>query len=177
MARKIALLRGINVGGKRKILMADLRALCESLGWKDVESYIQSGNLVFASDKTSNVLEEELHLAIEEQYGYEVPVIVRTSEELENTVANNPFLSEKPIEHLFLTFLQDKPSTKNIEKTLSYNYAPDLFHIHDKEVYLYCEGKYHKSKLTNSFFENKLKVKASTRNWKTVLTLLEKSKM
>ncbi len=173
MRRRIALLRGINVGGRKKILMADLRSLCETMGWRDVKSYIQSGNLIFDSDKTSASLEHMLQKVLLEKYGFEVPVIVRSPEELQISITKNPFLNkDMDINRLHLTLLQSRPSADKVERTRTYHYEPDRFHIDDKEVFIYCEGKFHLSKLTNSFFEKKLNVAATTRNWKTVMKLL-----
>src|SRR5690625_2933054 len=90
MNRKIGILRGINVGGKRKILMADLKSLCEELGLKNVTTYIQSGNLIFNSDKPNSELENKLEKAITEKFGFDVPVIVRTEKELESSIRKNP---------------------------------------------------------------------------------------
>ncbi len=177
MNKKIAILRGINVGGKRKILMADLKSLCEKLGMKSVRTYIQSGNLIFNSDKKSFELENDLEKAITENYGFDVPVIVRTEKEFGNAINNNPFFDDNTdIKQLHLTFLKEKPKKENIENTLTRNYEPDKFKIDDKDVFIFCAGKYHKSKLTNIFFEKQLKVGATTRNWKTVLKLWELSK-
>ena len=172
MNKKITILKGINVGGKRKILMADLKSMCEKLGLKNVTTYIQSGNLIFNSDKPNSELENDLERAISEKYGFDVPVIVRTEKELENSIDNNPFFNkDADIKQLHLTFLKE-----NIEKTLNFNYEPDKFKIDDKDSFVFCAGKYHESKLTNNFFEKQLKVGATTRNWKTVLKLSELSK-
>ncbi len=177
MNRKIGILRGINVGGKRKILMTDLKSMCEKLGLKNVTTYIQSGNLIFSSDKPNSELENDLEKAITEKYGFDVPVIVRTEKELENSINNNPFFDkENDIKQLHLTFLKEKPNKENLEKTLTFNYEPDKFKIYDKDVFIFCAGKYHESKLTNNFFEKRLKVGATTRNWKTVMKLSELSK-
>lgn len=177
MNRKIGILRGINVGGKRKILMADLKSLCEELGLKNVTTYIQSGNLIFNSDKPNSDLENELEKAIFEKYGFDVPVIVRTERELENSINNNPFFDKGTgIKQLHLTFLKEKPNKENIDKAVTVSYEPDKFKIDDKDVFICCAGKYHESKLTNTFFEKQLKVGATTRNWKTVMKLLELSK-
>lgn len=177
MEKKIAILRGINVGGKRKILMADLRSLLEGLGFSDVSTYIQSGNAFFSSQTKSTDLEiaDEIQKAILEKYGFEVPVIVRTAKSIANAIKNNPFYEDEStdISKLHLTFLKEKPSDENRLKTETYNYEPDKFIISGSDTFIYCEGKYHKSKLTNNFFEKKLKVSATTRNWKTVLKLLE----
>lgn len=177
MNRKIAILRGINVGGKRKILMADLKSLCKKLEWKNVETYIQSGNLIFNSDKSNSELENQLEKAIFRKYGFDVPVIVRDSKGLQNSVDKNPFyVEDADINQLHITFLKEKPTQENIEKIVKYNYGSDKFKIMDKDVFIFCEGKYHQSKLTNNVFENKLKTGATTRNWKTVLKLVELSK-
>jgi len=174
MNRKIAILRGINVGGKRKILMADLKSICEKLGLKKVTTYIQSGNLIFESEKSNSELENELEKAISEKYGFDVPVIVRMQKELEHSIKNNPFFGkDADINQLHLTFLKEKPNKVNFDKILNFNCDPDNFKIIDKDVFIFCTGKYHESKLTNNFFEKQLKVGATTRNWKTVLKLFE----
>lgn len=177
MNQKIALLRGINVGGKRKILMTDLKSLCETLDLKNVKTYIQSGNLIFNSDRKNDEIENDLEKAIKANFGFDVPVIIRSVKELETTINKNPFTEKLvDINQLHLTFLKEKPIKEAIEKTLSYHYKPDKFKIDNKEVFIICAGKYHKSKLTNTFFEKHLNVAATTRNWKTVLKLSELSK-
>ncbi len=177
MHKKIAILRGINVGGKRKILMADLKALCNALIWNDVKTYIQSGNVIFNSDKENPELEHELEKAITQKYGFDVPVIVINAEELQRMVDKNPFVDENTdISHLHLTFLKQNAIQENIDHIRTYDFEPDKFEIDNQAIFVYCEGKYHQSKLTNNFFEKKLKVGATTRNWKTVLKLLELSK-
>ncbi len=176
MSQKLALLRGINVGGKRKVLMADLKDLVRSLGGKEVQTYIQSGNLIFSSDQSNSDIESSLEKAIRQQYGFEVPVVVRETTDIPLWIAQNPFFKEdRDIPHLHLTFLKKAPLEEDIAVVNSYDYTPDRFHLGDQEVYVYCEGKYHQSKLTNNFFEKKLKVGATTRNWKTILKLQELS--
>ncbi|MCG8579443.1 MAG: DUF1697 domain-containing protein [Bacteroidales bacterium] len=176
MNRRIAILRGINVGGKRKILMNDLKSLCQQLGWKHVETYIQSGNVIFESDYPGVELEMALEQAIKEHYGFDVPVIVRTSKEIKALADNNPFNGkESDITQLHLTFLKETPSNECVKKLNAYNVHPDRIQVVEKDVYMQCLGKYHQSKLTNNFFEKNLKVGATTRNWKTVLKLKELS--
>ena len=179
MSRRIAILRGINVGGKRKILMADLRGLFEKMKFSNISTYIQSGNVFFNVKSEPNNLElsQKIEEAIKKEFGLEVPVIVRTPKEIEVAINQNPFYqSNSDITSLHLTFLQEKPTEENRQTTAAYNYEPDQFLIEGKEVFIYCAGKYHRSKLTNNFFEKKLKVRATTRNWKTVLKLLELGK-
>jgi len=176
MNKNIAILRGINVGGRRKILMADLRELFAKLGFTNITTYIQSGNVFFNSKTplTNIEMEDKIAQAISEQYGFEVPVIIRSAQEIADAVKNSPFFQDQTIKvtPLHLTFLKEIPSEENLLKIATYNYEPDKFVIQGANVFLYCEGKYHKSKLTNNFFEKKLKVAATTRNWKTVLQLL-----
>ncbi len=177
MNKKIAILRGINVGGKRKILMNDLKSLCEKLGLEKTETYIQSGNLLFNSEKNNSELEEILKQSIRDTFGFEVPVFVRNSKELETTVSRNPFFDQNAdINQLHLTFLKEKPAMENLDKIQFYNDEPDKFKLVETDVFIFCKGKYHESKLSNTFFEKKLNVEATTRNWKTVLKLLELSK-
>ena len=154
--------------------MADLKSMCEKLELKNVKTYIQSGNLIFNSDRQNSDLENELEKAILENFGFKVPVIVRTEKELETSIKNNPFFDKDvDINQLHLTFLKEKPSQDDVDKILTYNYEPDDFKIKDKDTFIFCSGKYHQSRLTNSFFEKQLMVGATTRNWKTVMKLSE----
>ena len=180
MSKKIAILRGINVGGKRKILMKDLKVLFAAMGHQNISTYIQSGNVFFEADPSIQHLElaKQISESIQAKYGFDVPVIVRTHEELAAAIQNNPFYREDPeaLTQYHLTFLNEKPTSENQAQTASYDYTPDQFVIKDKEVFIKCAGKYHQTKLSNNFFEKKLKVQATTRNWKTVLKLFELSK-
>ncbi|MFK8006001.1 MAG: DUF1697 domain-containing protein [Saprospiraceae bacterium] len=179
MTKYISILRGINVGGKRKILMADLKELYKSLGFENIITYIQSGNVIFESKKknNNNVFTRKIKEAIFEKYGFDVPVIIRSVKEIKSIVKNHPFEKKEgcQIENLCLTFLSEIPTAENLEKINTYDYAPDLFQIIEDNAFIFIQGKYHQSKLTNNFFEKKLKVSATTRNWKTVNKLLELS--
>lgn len=179
MDKKIAILRGINVGGKRKILMVDLKSLFEEIGYSEISTYIQSGNVIFTSADKSDEKEmaNRIEKAIEEKFGFEVPVIVRTAKDLQKTLSNNPYYKdgEMDISPLHITFLAQNPSGESLDKIKTFDFPPDKYTIEGKDVFIYCEGKYHQSRLTNNFFENKLKVKATTRNLKTVKKLCELS--
>ena len=154
MSHKIAILRGINVGGKRKVLMSDLKALCKELDWKNVRTYIQSGNIIFNSNKKHTELETSLEKIIKDKYDFEVPVIVRSSEDLQLLINKNPYDNENTdIKQLHLTFLKVQPTKENIKHLLTYNFEPDKFEIWNKEVFIFCKGKYHKSKVSNGFIE------------------------
>ncbi|MGB0837409.1 MAG: DUF1697 domain-containing protein [Flavobacteriaceae bacterium] len=174
---KIALLRGINVGGKRKILMADLKALCVSLGFEWVQTYIQSGNIIFKSNLDNEVLASQLELGIQEIFQLEVPVQIKDSSDLEMALKKNPFYNAPTdIKQLHVTFLKQAPSLDSYENLQSKYPSKDQFKIYQDQVYLLCKGKYHQSKYSNQFFEKHLKTPATTRNWKTVLKLIELSK-
>jgi uncharacterized protein (DUF1697 family) len=173
----ISILRGINVSGARKIAMADLKALYENLHLKQVTTYIQSGNVIFSTDKkiAASTLINQIETAIQKKYNFEVPVIIRTAEEMENIIAQNPFLKEKNIniEKLHVTFLGDQPAEENTHRLKTIDFPPDRFIMKGKEIYIYCPDSYGNTKLSNNFFENRLKVSATTRNWKSVNKLVE----
>jgi uncharacterized protein (DUF1697 family) len=174
MATYLSILRGINVSGQKMIKMADLKALYETLGFKNITTYIQSGNVVFES-KTKKNLAALIEQKIKNTFGFDVPVIVLTQREMQAIVEQNPFLKEKNIEldRLYVTFLAETPLAENLTKIATYDYSPEVFVIKEKAAYLYCPKGYGNTKLSNSFFENKLKVKATTRNWNTTNKLFE----
>jgi uncharacterized protein (DUF1697 family) len=180
MSKYIAILRGVNVGTGRKVPMADLKKLCESLGLKNVQTYIQSGNLIFelAQPEPISALETRLQKAFSETFGFEIPVLIRTAEEWADSIAQNPFLKEEnvDIDRLHLTCLKELPSPELMEKIKTYQYLPDRYEIIGRNVFIFCAAGYGTSKLVNSFFESKLKISATTRNWKTVMQLNELAK-
>lgn len=172
----ISTLRGINVSGQKKVIMADLKALYENLGFENVTTYIQSGNVIFSSKVNSSaVLSKEIAGAIEGQYGFAVPITIRTREEIKKLIGGNPFLTRKNIDlsNLHVTFLESKPEPEQIKSLESIDSKGDEFSISGNEIYLYCPGGYGKTKLSNNFIESRLKQSATTRNWKTVNTLYE----
>lgn len=173
----ISILRGINVSGQKKILMADLKSLYESQKFSDVSTYIQSGNVSFkTNEKLSDVqLAQKIEKAIYKKYSFEVPVIIRNEDELIKITSSNPFLKEKSIDikKLHVTFLSQIPDNAEIKNITEVDYSPDRFIITGKEIYLHIPESYGETKLSNNFFEKKLKVKATTRNWNTVNQLLE----
>lgn len=176
MATYISILRGINVSGQKKVPMKELHSLYQSLGFSDVATYIQSGNVVFKTvDKNPKDLVSLIEEKINGHFGFRVPVLVRSAEEMKQVLGSNPFLAEKGIEEdkLHVTFLDELPVQANIDKLNSYDFPPDRFTLSGKEVYVYCPNGYGRTKIHNNFFENKLKVGATTRNWKTVNTLAE----
>ncbi|WP_289053103.1 DUF1697 domain-containing protein [Carboxylicivirga marina] len=174
MSQYISILRGINVGGKRKILMKDLKQSLEKIGLTDVRTYIQSGNIVFKSvNYNTNQLEVLLCNAIKKTFGHDVPVIVLSDKEWRKMIECNPFIKED-INHLHITLLQSVPEKKSIEQLMQVTaIQEDKIEVIGKSVYMLIKRAYHHTKLTNRVFERCLKTKASTRNWKTALKINE----
>lgn len=175
MTTYISILRGINVSGHKMIKMEALRQMFEGLGFKNVQTYIQSGNVIFQHKTTeTQKLENKISKKVIEQFYFEIPVIVIVIEEFKEIVKNNPFIRDqsKDAAYLHVTFLSALPEKNNIEKIVEGKYNADELSILDKAIYLYCPNGYGNSKLTNRFLENKLKVLATTRNWKTTNELL-----
>lgn len=173
MERYIAFLRGINVGGHKKILMTDLKLLFESLGFKEVTTYIQSGNVIFTTEKETN-LATKIIKGIEENYGFFVPVLVKNASELEEIVSKSPFFGEK-LKKSYFILLQEKPSSEHIELTTIFSNPIEEFYITENCVYVYYSQGAGKAKLGNNFFEKKLSVTATARNYNTLVKLIELS--
>lgn len=177
MTTFITMLRGINVSGQKKILMPDLKALFEGLGFNRVIIYIQSGNVIFDSDLSipALTLSSRIEKAILDKFGFNIPVIIRTINEMQALIKANPFIKEtgQVTGKLYVTFLEKEPVSGQVEKIKPFDFLPDKFKYHNREIYLQCAAGYGTTKLSNTFFENKLKVKATTRNWNTVNKLLE----
>ncbi|SNR38068.1 DUF1697 domain-containing protein [Lutibacter flavus] len=180
MTTYIALLRGINVSGKNIIKMVELKQLFINLGYYDVITYIQSGNVLFKSSiKEQQLLEDTIVAAISKHFEYDVNVLVLTKNELTTIFNSNPFLakdSAMDISKLHLTLLNNEPdlSKKHQIETLVIN-SDDEFIIHKNSVYLHCPNGQAKTKLTNNLFQKKLNSAATTRNWRTITKLIELS--
>jgi uncharacterized protein (DUF1697 family) len=176
MKTYISILRGINVSGQKLIKMDALRKLYENMGFQEVRTYVQSGNVVFEGEELElGSLEQKIVQQIKNEFDFEVPVIVLTIDCLKEAIDNNPFLSDPTKEHSFLhlTFLASKPDVYDKEAIESKKQGAEALIFSDKVIYLYCPNGYGKTKLTNNFLEARLKVRATTRNWKTVNVLLK----
>lgn len=177
MKTYVSMLRGINVSGQKMIKMPELKQLYEDIGFSGVVTYIQSGNVVFSTggNDIKEDLIEKIEKAILEKFGFQVPVIIRTIDELKEVVRAVPFKNSEGIVpgKIYITFLENKPEEGNILKINPFDYKPDRFFIAGKEIYLDCASGYGTTKLSNTFFENKLKVRATTRNWNTVNKLID----
>jgi uncharacterized protein (DUF1697 family) len=175
MTTYVALLRGINVSGRNKIAMAELRALAESLGSTAVRTYIQSGNIVLDSTtRSAATVSDALSGAIARKLGLDVAVIVRTASEVDAVLAANPLNARgaDPAKS-HVTFLAAKPAATAVRGLSDVDRSPDEFAVVGREVFLHCPNGYGTTKLTNTFFEKRLGVAATTRNWKTVQTLAQ----
>ena len=171
MEKQIALLRGINVGGHKKILMTDLKSLFEALGFKEVVTYIQSGNVVFLSSEEGD-LSAKISEGIKAKYGWDVPVLVRNASELESILSNCPFAKEKK-ERSYFTLFNEAPSEKDIEEVSQLSYPGEEFVITPRCLYFFCATAYGRIKFNMNFIEKKLKLKATSRNYRTFVKLLE----
>lgn len=168
MKKYIAFLRGINVGGKRKILMKDLQQLLVELNLSAVKTYIQSGNVVFQADKSIDELVELIEKEIVEMYEFEVSVVIKEVEQLKEQLAQNPFLETVEIEKLYVLFLKENPKII-LEKKQN---CSDDFVIFEDLIFISCFTKYSECMYTNQFFEKQLKISGTARNWKTVSKLM-----
>ncbi len=171
MTTYIAILRGINVGGKNILKMDELKSLFESLSFQHVTTYIQSGNIVFQSELMINEIENLITINIQIVFGYTVPVIVMTREYLKQIINDNPFTKDKEA-FLHCTFLSDDVNESEKELIESKKLEKEEVHFGKRVVYLCCPEGYGNTKLTNTFIEKKCKVVATTRNWKTANELL-----
>ena len=159
MPRYISLLRAINVSGQKKILMVDLKSLYEDLGFTNVQTYIQSGNVVFESNEENK---EELQLLIfnkiKAQYGFDVPNLLLSPREIKEVLTNNPYQS---IEKMYFVFLSEVPSQKNKEELCALTFDNEFYEIKQKVIYFHCPDGYGNAKLNTNFFEKKLNVIAT----------------
>jgi uncharacterized protein (DUF1697 family) len=170
----VVLLRGINVGGKTKVSMAELRTLCGELGAEDVRTHLQSGNVVLKSRFDPAKLTAALEKAISRDLGLPVTVVVRTKAQLQTVVKRNPFTkTSNDAKKLHVAFLAEAPTRARVRELDPDYGAPDEFRVAGREIYLYYPKGYGRTKINNAYFERKLGVAATMRNWNTVTKLAE----
>jgi uncharacterized protein (DUF1697 family) len=164
------IIRGINVSGKNKVNMKELKTSLDKAGFDDVETYIQSGNFVFSFGRIKlEDVDSIITTILNKEFNVEAPIIILNQDYLKKVLEKNPFKS-KEITHLAIAFLQDEPESKVFPEL---DYKNDEFAFGEKCVYLYCPDGFGRSKVTNNFIEAKTKVSATSRNMKTSLKLLE----
>jgi len=169
-----ALIRGINVGGHKKIAMSALREMLTKLGFDDVQSLLQSGNLVFRSgNQTESQLERLLETETEKRLGVQAAFFVRTPEELKNAVARNPFPEEAKRDpgHLLVMFLKDAPDKKSVEALQAAIVGSEIVRADGRNAYIVYPDGIGTSRLTNAVIEKKLGTRGTGRNWNTILKL------
>lgn len=179
MKTYIALLRGINVSGQKKIKMADLRGFLEELAFQNIQTYIQSGNVIFEFPKSKHTdLEQKIKILVSEKYNFDVPIIIHEAEEFSKIRDRNPYFETGvDTKKLYISFLSQIPTKERIEKLNQFcidKKIEDVFEIKGKEIHVnYLLKESHKSKLSNNLFERILQVRATTRNWRTLNKLIE----
>ena len=170
MTTYIALLRGINVGGKNIIKMSDLKQVFENMGLCQVKTYIQSGNVLFKSKEGEAPLRKKIEYEIEKAFGFSVYVILRTSSELEQIIKNCPFSEEQvpssKIESLYVSLLLHAPLEENIERLNAYRNESDDYQVEGRDVFLLFRNSIRNSRLASNL--QKLDVASTVRNWKTI---------
>lgn len=176
MTTYIALLRGINVSGQKMIKMDMLKKSFERLGFTSITTYLQSGNVIFRSKETDiSGLENTISNQIEKDAGFRVPIIVLSLKMLKQITESNPFLKDrnKDIKFMHITFLSVTPEHIDIKVFEDKMQKGEEIIFSEKVIFLYCQNGYGRTKLTNNFIETKLKLSATTRNWKTATELLK----
>ncbi len=176
MKTYIAFLRAINVGGYRKIKMSDLRKILVSMGFQNVRTYIQSGNVVFDSDKSDpTLLSQSIQEKIESEFGHEVPVMIRTREQLITLIKNNPFdgKNEDPF-RLYITFFLEPPSPEKQKKLVDQSNDIEMFEFVNGDLFsLIDKITDQKVNFSNGFVEKIIGIPGTGRNWKTVNKMIE----
>ena len=167
----IILLRGVTPSGKNKVPMAPLRGALSKAGLKDVQTYIQSGNIVVISKLTQSALENLIHKVIRKSFGGDIAVLARTAQQFARVLKRNPF-TDADGRRLYFTFLATEPDKKLLKELLSTDFSPDQVKYVKNTIYTLYATKHSDSKFNNNFFERRLKVKATTRNLNTMLNLI-----
>ena len=171
----VAFLRGINVGGKNKIKMETLREVFSSLGFQTVKTYINSGNVIFETNKTTDKeLAAKIEAAIEKQFGLNIKVMVRTIEEIKNIVETNPFAGQfETDKDLHVFFLDEELPPEKRDLLLSNNNENERYLVRNREIFCHLRVSVLDSLMGKDFIGKKLKVLATARNWRTVKKILE----
>ena len=170
----VALLRGINVGGKNKLPMKELAEIFAKAGCGAVKTYIQSGNVVFtATPGLCDGLGEKISRQIEKQFGHKPPVVLRSLQQLTDVVRHNPFLEPGvDLKSLCVMFLANKPTAEAIAKLDPERSPGDEYFVRNQDIYMRVKSLAD-TKLTNAYFDSKLGTVSTARNWRTTVTLLE----
>jgi uncharacterized protein (DUF1697 family) len=163
--------------GHNSMKMADLSNMFKDLGFIDAETYIQSGNVIFSNDSDTSESEIacKVEKAISDRFKYKIPAMIRTVQEIRNLMPVNPFLLEENFDpsKMAAMFLHEEAKDAQIQKVANIHYPPDKFKINGSEIFIYCPNGFGRTKLYTNFFEKKMGVTGTARNWKTITTILE----
>jgi uncharacterized protein (DUF1697 family) len=169
----VALLRGINLGSKRRIAMAELRAALEGAGFENVRTLLQSGNVVLDSPDPPDAVARAIEATIAERFGLDVDVIVRTGPELAETVAGSPFANvASDGSRYFVIFLPSAPEAAALRELEAQDFEPDRFSVRGREIYAWCPNGMRDSRLMRALGDPRLAPTGTVRNWNTVTKLL-----
>jgi uncharacterized protein (DUF1697 family) len=174
MTTFVSLFRGINVGGHQAVRMDDLKDLHEALGFKDVVTYIRTGNVVFSGEDADPAqLSQQIEDGFAQKFGFQVKITVRTSAELQEIIANNPFQNQplKELKWVVVLFLTNRPESIALEEIRKVYTGPEELYLSGQEMYIYYPNGIGRSKLSNTLLEKRLKASGTGRNWNTVLEL------
>ena len=174
MTVHVAMLRGINIGARRRVPMPELRTLLTEAGYEDARTYVQSGNIVLRSPAKPAEVERELHTLISGRFGFDVPVIVRSRGQLAAVVKANPLgdVADNPKRYQ-VSFLTDKPSAELVRRIAQHAHESERVTARGREIYAWHPDGVARSKLWNALAGRDLGITATARNWTTVTTLLE----
>ena len=170
----ISMLRGVNLGPHNRVKMDELRALYASLGFLDVQTYVQSGNVIFRSDKAESAVVRKIEDAIERKCGFRCDVVVRTAAEMRDVVERNPFARHRDVqpEKLLVTFLAEKPATQARDRLRKLDPMPEQVRLVGRELYIYFPNGVGRSKLPWSTLAESLGTTGTARNWNSVTKML-----
>lgn len=174
--KHLALLRGINVSGHNMIKMDALKSMLEKIGFQNVETYIQSGNVFLETeDENAQSVGFTIKQEIVKQLGFDVPTIVINKSDLEKCLTNNPFFKEKDVDtkKLYVAFISKELNNNALNDLKISQFKPDEAFIDENRIYMKLETGAAKTRLTQKYIEKKLNVTATSRNWNTMNKLLE----
>ncbi|RIK31804.1 MAG: hypothetical protein DCC56_06390 [Anaerolineae bacterium] len=176
MKTHIVLLRGVMPTGKNKVPMAQLREVLAQAGFKNVRTYIQSGNALVDTDISAKELETKVHALIKKHIGADLTIVVRTASQLQKVLDENPFKDGYDISRIFFVLFADSPPAQKVKELLAQDYSPEKLAILKNAAYMFIPNTYGSGKLSNNYLEKKLGVAATTRNFNTLTKLIEISK-
>jgi uncharacterized protein (DUF1697 family) len=176
MRTHIILLRGVMPTGKNKVPMAQLREVLTNAGFKNVRTYIQSGNALVDSELSSKEIEVRVHQLIKKHIGPDLAVVARTGTQLQKVLDENPFKDGYDISRIFFVLFGERPPARKVKELLEQDFSPEELAVTKNTAYMYIPGMYGRGALSGNFLEKKLGISATMRNFNTIKKLIEMSK-